>query len=304
MLRKVLLGAFLATTNLALANPPPVTPPPVALPPVALPPGVRMESGVVYVERGDVPIAGDLFLPSGAGPFPVVVLIHGGGWASGDKKMMHPTAARLAGRGYAAFAIGYRLAPKHRYPAPLEDCRAAVGWLHANAKKHSLDASRIAAWGYSAGAHLAALLATTGNERGGERIAAAVVIAGPSDLLRLASVDGGTPAAIRVLPPFLGGGPKERRDGYLAASPIRHVDAGDPPMFLVHGALDEVVPFDQAEAFAGALEGAGVKAVLFRAENTTHASMSPSLSQGITAAIEFLDGALSASSATDPGTRH
>ena len=108
-------------------------------------------------------IALDLYTPAGTPPFPVVVWVHGGSWVSGDRALFpgHP-ALRLRDRGYAVATIDYRLVPEGFFPAQSHDCKAAVRWLRGNADRYGLDRSRVAAWGASAGGHLAALLGTSG----------------------------------------------------------------------------------------------------------------------------------------------
>ena len=90
-----------------------------------------------------------------------MVCLHGGGWVSGDRKEMERTIDALARRGYVAIAPDYRLAPKHRFPACIEDCKAAVRWLRANAGKYHIDPNRIGVMGMGAGGHLACLLGVT-----------------------------------------------------------------------------------------------------------------------------------------------
>jgi hypothetical protein len=107
-------------------------------------------------------LALDLYTPAGTPPFPVVVWIHGGSWVSGVRDIFpgHP-ALRLRDRGYAVATIDYRLVPEGFFPAQARDCKAALRWLRGNADRYGLD-RRIAAWGASAGGHLAALLGTSG----------------------------------------------------------------------------------------------------------------------------------------------
>ena len=102
----------------------------------------------------------DLYLPQKAGPHPVVLMIHGGGWANRSRDDMRGISRRLARSGYAVFNINYRFAPYFTYPAQLHDMYQALAWIDANAATYDLDRGRINAWGYSSGAHLAALIAS------------------------------------------------------------------------------------------------------------------------------------------------
>src|SRR5205823_333626 len=156
-------------------------------------PQVRDEPDVEFARPGGVALKADLALPNeGKGPFPAVVCLHGGGWVSGDRKQMSKTIEVLARRGYVALAPDYRLAPAHRFPACVEDCKAAVRWLRANAGKYRIDPGRIGAVGLSAGGHLACLLGVTtpgdglegtgGNSDRSSAVQAVVSFAGPTDL--------------------------------------------------------------------------------------------------------------------------
>ena len=108
----------------------------------------------------------DLEVPEGPGPFPLLIHVHGGGWRSGKKgqgggiAMVRP---RMLAQGYAFASINYRLSGAAKFPAQIQDCKAAVRWLRANAGQYRLDADRFAAWGTSAGGHLVALLGTAGD---------------------------------------------------------------------------------------------------------------------------------------------
>lgn len=216
---------------------------------------VRVERGLVYTPAGwPVTLRGDLYLPAGAGPHPVVLVVHGGSWRSGSRTAIDATriARHLVRQGFAAFAVDYRLAPAHRYPAPLEDLAQAVAWLRARAATHGLAADAVAAWGYSAGGHLVAMLGTRDNAALGLR---AVVAGGlPADLTRWP-----------VSPPvrdFLGRHPGEDPALAAAASPVSHAGPGSAPFFLYHGARDRLVEPEQPRLLAQALAAHGVEVEL------------------------------------------
>jgi acetyl esterase/lipase len=207
----------------------------------------------------------DVYLPSDAasvGGRPVLIAIHGGGWRRLDKAGY---GARIASafvpRGYVVVAPDYRLsAPgKPTWPVNIEDVQAAVSWVRAHAAMLGINPDRIAAIGESAGANLAALLGTgTGSSvAGGDASAVQAVIAfsTPTDLTALASE---SPLAAHAAAQFLGGTPEQVPANYMAASPIDHVSAGDPPMFLVQGRQDPLIPASQSVQMAEALESAGV----------------------------------------------
>ncbi len=206
----------------------------------------------------------DAFLPArGPGPFPAVVVIHGGSWSTGDRAQFHAYARLLARRGFAAFAIEYRLAPADPFPAQIHACKAAVRFIRREASRFRVDARRIGAFGYSAGGHLALLLATTGPADGLEGPAAP---GDPSAAVQAVAV-GGAPTNLDFVAidstEFAGwlGGPRARVPAaYRAASPVNYVTYGDPPIFLYHGLLDRRVSVAHAAAMLERCRAAGVEA--------------------------------------------
>ena len=133
----------------------------------SLPPGVAERKNLVYASIGGRNLHLDAYLPNTPArrPYAGVILIHGGGWRSGNRSQAVPMAQRLAAAGYVALAVEYRLSPEARYPAAVHDLKTAVRWLRAHARELTLDTSKIAALGCSAGGHLAALLGTTNGDR-------------------------------------------------------------------------------------------------------------------------------------------
>src|SRR6516164_2314897 len=130
-------------------------------------PEIRVERDLVYGKAGRVQLQLNLALPKkGKGPFPAVVCIHGGGWYQGQRQDMDPMTELLARRGYVAATVGYRLVPSVRFPAQIEDCKAAVRWLRANARKYHINPDRIGAIGPLAGGHLSCLLGVTDKKDG------------------------------------------------------------------------------------------------------------------------------------------
>ena len=128
-----------------------------------LPAGVRAEIDLVYATLPNTPYGKrdlhlDLFRPEKPGKYPVLLLIHGGGWRSGNRSMDIPMAQQIAAKGYVTAAVEYRLSPEALYPAAVYDIKAAVRFLRANAKKYNIDPKRIAIGGSSAGGQLASLI--------------------------------------------------------------------------------------------------------------------------------------------------
>ncbi len=246
-------------------------------PSVTLPADVELREGIVYGVGGERELKLDLFLPKedAAAARPAVVFMHGGGWRGGNPGQFRPQSIHLAGVGYVCACIQYRLSDEAKFPAALEDCKCAVRWLRANAGDLGVDPDRIAVAGGSAGAHLAAMVAMTGagsfEGEGGhadQSSAAnlAVCFNPPTDLTAMA--EGGKAEAI--VAGFLGKAYADDPELYGQASPVTHVDPGDPPLLALHGTADETVPYAQAEALVERLKEAGVEAELFTAEGAGH----------------------------------
>lgn len=207
---------------------------------------------VTYARVGAEKLLLDAYVPTAAGPHPAVLVVHGGAWRSGNKQQLSLIAHMLAGRRYVAFAINYRLAPRHRFPAQIEDCRRAVRWIVAHAGRYKADAARLGAMGYSAGGHLVAMLAVQGVEHktpaGVRTIRLKAVAAGgaPCDFRPL-------PADSRVLAYWLGGTRAEKPKAYEQASPAALVSPSASPVFFYHGGADRLVPAASPRAMCEAL---------------------------------------------------
>jgi len=177
-------------------------------------------------------------------------------------------------------AINYRLAPKHKHPAQIEDCREALRWLQHHAQEYHIDTEKLGVWGYSAGGHLAALLAT---DRKPEDPSVKVCVAGgaPVDLRMI-------PEDSRALVGFMGGTRRALGDAYLEASPISHVSPDDPPILLYHGDADELVPIGFASKMHRKLQETGVDCEYVVLPGRSHI-MAFVDTQGIRRSIEFFD---------------
>lgn len=224
---------------------------------------------------------GNLYLPDAPGTRPAVLLMHGGGWTGKDRREQWASIAeRLARRGYVVFNITYRQAPQYIYPAQLQDVREALKWMRRHAATYRLDPSRVAAMGYSAGGHLAALLGTLDGPPE-VRVQAVVDGAGPSDLRKY---PGG-----KLVPQFLGGTQAQVPQQFIDASPITHVSRDDPPFFFYHGTWDLLVPDDHTADFKAALDAAGVHTEWFKIRGRGHITAFYMDGAAIDAALDFLD---------------
>jgi acetyl esterase/lipase len=237
-----------------------------------------------YARPGGVPLLLDLRVPDTAGPHPVIIYLHSGAWITGDRT--GGPALRQATRGYAVASIDYRLAPQHIWPAQVEDAKAAVRWLRANAARFQLDVNRIGIFGASAGGHIGSILGTSGgvdaleglghgNAQFSSRVKAVVDFYGPSDLLMIEEqklpcipLDGNAP----FMPPsLLMGCPIQQcKEKTATANPITYITPDDPPFLIVQGMLDCLVPYKQSVILHDALEAAGVDSRLILVPNGEH----------------------------------
>ncbi len=239
---------------------------------------VELLNDLPYGAAGNFLLFLDLYRPEPLPPepLPVVIYIHGGAWRRGDKALSRPPLLVESGR-YIVACINYRLSDQAIFPAQIHDCKAAVRWLRANAERYGIDASRIGAWGYSAGGHLAALLGTSGGSAALEgasgspgvssAIQAVVCVAAPSDLSRMGGWhdEPDSPEAQLV-----GGQLSERTELAQLANPLRYVAATTPPFLLIHGEDDDTVPLSQSQILYAALTEAGATASFVRLPRSGH----------------------------------
>ncbi len=212
----------------------------------------------------------DIYLPSGDGPFPVVVFIHGGAFLMGDKSMEASNAAVLVGKGYAAVSINYRLSGEAKFPAQIQDCKAAVRFLRANAAKYKLNPDKIASWGASAGGNLSALLGTSGgvaelegSELGNSTFSSTVLVSvdwfGPINFLTMdaeASALGFTLTTNSASSPesmLMGAAIQTIPSQVAKANPTTYISADDAAFFIQVGDADRNIPYTQSKNFYNAL---------------------------------------------------
>jgi acetyl esterase/lipase len=252
-----------------------------AFPRAEVPTSVVVRQDIVYLHQDGHRLSLDLYLPPGGTRRPAILAIHGGSWIGGSRRLFrpspwirNPTAVRMAEEGFVVVAADYRLARPGvpGWPAALDDLREAVRWIRRHADELAIDPSRIAAFGQSAGGHLATMVGTSAGLRGPDdeaRVQAVISFSGPSDLERLPD---DRIRSLRHEPVHTFLGPDESRPSEKArdASPIHHVRGDAAPMLLVHGTRDLWVPIAQAEALARALEAAGVRHRLVRVEGARH----------------------------------
>ena len=263
---------------------------------------VRIERNIPYATAGGEKLMLDLAAPEAGGPYPAVLLLHGGAWSMGGRKDLSVGAKKgspslieqVAAQGYVVASASYRLAPKHKFPAQIEDARTAVRFLRANAKKYNLNPDKIAAGGFSAGGHLSLLLGLADKDsfkndeypEQSSRVTCVVDFFGPADLSLYAASEG---IEDTYMVPFLGKACKTDRSVYAKASPIEYVTKDDPPVLILHGTIDFVVPIVHSERLQKKLQDVGVKCEMIAVRGEGHGWDGKPLEKSVQDALKFLD---------------
>ena len=274
-------------------------------------PHVLAESGIVqanvtYCTGDGIDLKMDLYLPPSltAAPAPVAVYVHGGGWQEGDKNWIDRVlpADRLVARGYVVAALNYRLAPRHTWPAQIEDAKCAIRYLRAHAAAYNLDPDRIGVWGESAGGHLAALLGLAGLDAGFEghggyadessRVQAVVDMCGPADFTTLDLNLSNRLMAQMLL------GTQPDPDLLRRVSPVSYARKDAPPFLILHGDKDPLVAYSNSQHLYDALHSAGAPVTFITVKNAGHVFspsggvMSPTVPEIDSMVVDFFDKAL------------
>ncbi len=230
--------------------------------------GPKTASVETMAYSGDLAL--DFYRASGRSPAPCVIVVHSGGWNSGERGELPSFNRWLAGHGYAVAAISYRLAPGAIWPAQRDDIVAAVAYVRAHAGSLGVDPTRIVLFGRSAGGQLVEATAYGVPSLG---LRGVIALYGPADL-NFAYTYGKEDDVLKspqLLRQFLGGPPATARANYDSASAILHVAAASPPTLLMHGQLDALVWHKQSERFAQRLTDVGVPHVFVSLPWATHA---------------------------------
>lgn len=245
---------------------------------------IRVEKGIFAQPQGKK-LGMTIYQPLGPAeePRPGMVLIHGGAWRFGPRWQQLWYCRNFARAGYVVMSIDYRLMPKWTFPYALYDSKAAVRWLRMHAAEYRIDPNRIAAFGASAGGHLAALLAATtpedclegpSNPGASSEVSAAISLYGVVDLTKYRKLQKPGWFGHRAVKGMLKfAGPrvaKKGEDPLAAASPIHYAHAGMPPVFLAHGEKDRFVHVEQSVAFYERLRELGVPTRLIVFPNRNH----------------------------------
>jgi len=261
---------------------------------------IRAERDIVYGKGDRVDLQLNLAIPKGKGPFPAVVCIHGGGWYQGQRQDMDFMTELLSRRGYVAATVSYRLVPNARFPAQIEDCKAAVRWLRSNSGKYRINPDRIGAIGPSAGGHLACLLGVTdkkhglegsgGNPEHSSRVQAVVSFFGRT---KFEKKTWSKELEEKIFVPLIGASFDDKPELYKRISPITYVSRTSPPFLFVHGAEDKLVPLQDSTDMAEKLQAAGVSAKVVIVEGVGHGWWEgEKQTKSIEQAVEFFDAHL------------
>ncbi len=235
----------------------------------------------------DCELHGDLYLPlldlePDSKSLPVVLLVHGGGWAENDNRyQMKKLAKPIAQEGFAVFSITYRLAPEYVFPAPVDDLLEAINWLSKNAEKYHIDMQRTAIFGYSAGGHLAELAAIRKSEM-------------PENVSIRSVVAGGAPHFMRLDPDYplvqqLMGHPwQEDVDRYRSATPVDSVTEDFPAVFVYHGAKDTLCPHPHVEKWQARLDDLSIEHTIHWVKGKGHIGTFLTPRDAVVRAIHFM----------------
>lgn len=240
----------LLTLTLAAQQPQQPKPAPTKLAP-EITAALEAHPGVVFARYGQREMQLDLWRPRSAPsqPLPAIICIHGGGWFKGERSVMANLAQALAAKGFVVATISYRLSGEAKFPAAIQDCKAAVRFLRANAAKYGINPSAIGVTGLSAGGHLAALLTTSsgvqtlegdgGHADTSSAVQAGIAMGAQSDLEspRIGELSGKPDDPFYRT--FLGDSQAAIPQTYALASPRHHLDKSDPPILFMSGALDD-----------------------------------------------------------------
>lgn len=225
--------------------------------------GPKIDADITYAKLSDIELKMDIYHPTirPVRQVGAVVVIHGGGWMGGKRQDMDRLCQEIAKRGLVAATIQYRLAPKYKWPAMIDDVQTAVRYLRANASKYNIDPMRIGATGASAGGHLSLLLgfSETHDQKPtlfagqSSKVSAVLNIFGPTDMSQ--DYDAGWQ--------ILFGGLTGKKQSEFPAfvkdfSPVNYITKGSAPVFTVHGAKDPLVPVIQSKRLEDKLKAVGV----------------------------------------------
>lgn len=278
------------------------------------PGNVKALFDVIYASpQGYRPLTLDVYQKNASGnsPGPALIWLHGGAWLMGHSRMpigvlgsLDQVMAQAAARGYVVFGVNYRLSGEARFPAQIEDVKAAIRWVRANANTYRVDPQRIAIGGDSAGAYLAVLAGAScgvkelegalGNPAQSSCVQAVVDWYGPANFQTLTAQQGRQQAAPDSPESSLLGCPLSScpKEVIAKSNPLNHLTAKTPPFLIMHGQADTLVPWQQSQELHDALKAKGVSTELMLLPGLNHVFGGASAEQGqmlLDAVFKFLD---------------
>jgi acetyl esterase/lipase len=260
----------------------------------------RVVRDVEFARAGDTPLLLDLYLPEAKERASgLIVWVHGGAWRAGSRTSVDVVG--LTERGWAVASVDYRLSTQARFPAQIHDIKAAVRYLRARAAEHGYPPERIVIAGSSAGGHLAALVGVSnrhpelegsigGDTRTSSDVQAIVSLYGASNLTSILaqSTPHGLSVRVPALELLLGAKPEAATSLAQLASPVFHVDAKDPPLFLMHGDQDNQMPINQSHELEGAYRKLGLPVRFVVVHGAGHGGPAFTTPEQLVAIDEFL----------------
>jgi acetyl esterase/lipase len=260
----------------------------------------RVVRDVKFARAGDSDLLLDLYLPSSNHrPLGLIVWVHGGAWRAGSRASVDLVG--LTERGWAVASVDYRLSTTARFPAQVHDIKAAVRYLRAHAAEHGYPPERVVIAGSSAGGHLAALVGVSngraelegsigGDARASSDVQAIVSLYGASNLTSILaqSTPHGLSVRVPALELLLGAKPEATAALAQLASPVFHVDAKDPPLYMMHGDQDNQMPINQSHELEGAYQKLGLPVRLVVVHGAGHGGPAFTTPEQLTSIDEFL----------------
>jgi acetyl esterase len=227
-----------------------------------VPQNLSIQTNITYRVVDGQTLQMDTYVPNTGGPFPAIVMIHGGGFFQGDKDLNTGESTFIANNGYAVFNINYRLAPAFPYPAAVEDSEAAVQWVRDHAVEYNVNPQRIATFGSSAGGTLAVSVGAQGAGTTGSQVMDVVSWSGSLDMVLNAQLRPNDPMVQEGLADYVGMHGEDVTspavlDALAKVSPVNLVTKDAPPMFIANGTM-EFEPIQTAQSFVAKLQQLGI----------------------------------------------
>lgn len=211
---------------------------------------ITIKENIKYTTEDGMDLMLDVFSPKNKKNAPCLIIIHGGGWRSGDRTHHHEMAKVLASRGYVVIIPSYRLSTHALYPAAVVDAKTAIRWTRANAKSLGINAEKIALAGFSAGGQMAALIGTTNDETlynksetmkyVSSKVASVIDIDGILAYIHPESGEGDDSKNTSAATYWFGYSKTERPELWNEASALNHVSALDPPVLFINSSQERM----------------------------------------------------------------